>query len=65
MQEITDVKVTITAPIPKYRTDVTSAGMSAITTPNINFRVVSFPCTWGDGEIFSKLLMCIKVYHFT
>jgi hypothetical protein len=59
MQEITEVAVTITAPIPKYITEVKSAGISASTTLNISFFVVSSPCVWGDGDILRRLLISI------
>jgi hypothetical protein len=43
MHDITEAAVTITAPIPKKKMEVNSAGSSAITTPYISFFVVTGP----------------------
>jgi hypothetical protein len=59
MQEITEVAVTITAPRPKKKIEVKRAGNNAITTPYISFFVVSVPYVCGDGDILSRLFMCM------
>jgi hypothetical protein len=50
-QAAIDVRVIMSAPIPKNHNEATSAGRSAIITPYMFFGTESPPCTCGDGEM--------------